>query len=333
MAAAQQLARVGHEVHVFEREPRAGGLLRYGIPDFKMEKHHIDFRVSQMEAEGVIFHYGVNIGVDRPLAELRSTHDAVLLCGGAEHPRDVGAKGQDLAGVHLAMPYLVQQNRRLGGEDISNEKPIIAYGKNVVVVGGGDTASDCVGTAFRQGAISVTQIDIRPEPPLKEDKLATWPNWAIKLRTSSSQAEGATREFQAGTIEMIGKKQRALDRAHPAHEQAGQGQVKHVKCVRVDKNRQPVPGSEYYLKADLVLLAIGFSHPVLAGMLDELGAKLDTRKNLAADTDSYRTSVDKVYTAGDMRRGQSLIVWAIREGRQAARSIDLDLLGHTDLPR
>jgi glutamate synthase (NADPH) small chain len=328
LAAAQQLARVGHEVHVFEREPRAGGLLRYGIPDFKMEKHHVDFRVTQMEAEGVVFHYGVNIGVNRPLKELQDAHDAVLLCGGAEHPRDVGANGQDLAGVHLAMPYLVQQNRRLAGEDISHEEPIVAYGKHVVVVGGGDTASDCVGTAFRQGAVSVTQIDIRPEPPAKEDKLATWPNWAIKLRTSTSQAEGASREFQAGTIEMVGKRTGLRHRG-----KTDPGRVSHVKCVRVDKNRKPIAGSEYYLKAELVLLAIGFSHPVLEGMLDELGAKLDPRKNLLANTEHYRTSVEGVYSAGDMRRGQSLIVWAIREGRQAARAIDLDLTGHTDLPR
>lgn len=318
LAAAQQLARTGHEVHVYEREPRAGGLLRYGIPDFKMEKHHIDFRLAQMEAEGVIFHYNEHIGVTRPLADLRDRHHAVLLCGGSEHPRDVGAKGETLAGVHYAMPFLIQQNRRLGGEGLAGEQPILATGKHVVVVGGGDTASDCIGTAFRQGAIAVTQMDIRPQPPEKEDKLTSWPNWAVKLRTSSSQAEGAIREFSAGTLEMIAN---------------AKGHVTHVSCARVDRKRQPIPGTEFVIKADLVLMAIGFAHPIQEGMLEELGAKLDGRKNLYANTNDYRTSVEGVYTAGDMRRGQSLIVWAIREGRQAARAIDLDLMGETDLPR
>jgi len=318
MAAAQQLARVGHEVHVFEREPRAGGLMRYGIPDFKMEKQHIDFRIAQMEAEGVTFHYGQNIGVDRPLRDLRDNHDAVLLCGGSEHPRDAGCSGMELSGVHFAMPYLVQQNRRLGGESLGADQPITAAGKHVVVVGGGDTASDCIGTAFRQGAIAVTQIDIRPQPPEHEDKLTTWPDWAVKMRTSSSQAEGAIRQFSVGTLDVVGN---------------NQGQATHVRCARVDRSRKAIPGTDFDIRADLVLIAIGFAHPVLDGMLDELGAKLDPRKNLYADTFSYKTSVEGVYAAGDMRRGQSLIVWAIREGRQAARSIDLDLMGVTDLPR
>lgn len=316
LAAAQQLARAGHEPHIYEREPRAGGLLRYGIPDFKMEKEHIDFRVEQLEAEGVVFHYNENIGVDRPLKELQDKHDAVLLCGGSEHPRHPGCGGADLMGVHYAMPYLVQQNRRNGGEQVT-EQPILAAGKHVVVIGGGDTASDCVGTAFRQGAIAVTQMDIRPQPPEKEDKLTTWPNWAVKMRTSSSQAEGAIRQFQAGTLNIVGN---------------DEGHVTHVECARVDKNRDPIPGSEFDIKADLVLMAIGFAHPVQEGMLAELGAKVDGRKNLYADTFSYKTSVDGVYAAGDMRRGQSLVVWAIREGRQAARSIDLELMGATDLP-
>lgn len=318
MAAAQQLARAGHAPHVFEREPKAGGLMRYGIPDFKMEKHHIDVRVEQMEAEGVVFHYNENIGVTRPLQELRDTYDAVLVCGGSEHPRHPGCGGTELSGVHYAMPYLVQQNRVLGGENIGNAQPIVAAGKHVVVIGGGDTASDCVGTAFRQGAIAVTQMDIRPQPPEKEDKLTTWPNWAIKMRTSSSQAEGAIRQFEAGTLDIAGN---------------DLGHVTHVKCARVDAKRNPIPGSEFDIKADLVLMAIGFAHPVQEGMLAELGADLDARKNLFADTFSYKTSVDGVYTAGDMRRGQSLVVWAIREGRQAARAIDLDLMGATDLPR
>lgn len=318
MAAAQQLARAGHEPHIYEREASAGGLMRYGIPDFKLEKQHIDFRVEQLEAEGVIFHYNENIGVTRTLKDLRDSHDAVLLCGGSEHPRDVGCTGTELGGVHYAMPYLVQQNRLLGGEGLGGQQPIFAAGKHVVVVGGGDTASDCVGTAFRQGAIAVTQMDIRPQPPEKEDKMTTWPNWAIKMRTSSSQAEGAIRQFQAGTLDIIGD---------------ASGQATHVKCAKVDKARKPIPGSEFDIKADLVLMAIGFAHPIFEGMLEELGADLDKRGNLYADTFSYKTSVEGVYTAGDMRKGQSLIVWAIREGRQAARSIDIDLMGKTDLPR
>jgi glutamate synthase (NADPH/NADH) small chain len=317
MAAAQQLARTGHDVHVYEREPKAGGLMRYGIPDFKMEKDHIDFRVEQMQAEGVTFHYNENIGVTRPLSDLRSMHHAVLLTGGSEHPRDVDAEGTNFSGVHYAMPFLVQQNRRLGGEDVSHEHPLVAAGRHVVVIGGGDTASDCIGTAFRQGAIAVSQLDVRPQPPELENKLTNWPNWAVKMRTSSSQAEGAIREFSAGTLEIVGNTR---------------GQVTGVRVARVDRTRNPIPGTDFVIKADLVLLAIGFAHPIHDGMLAELGAKLDPRGNLFADTFSYRTSVKGVYSAGDMRRGQSLVVWAIREGRQAARSIDLDLMGKTDLP-
>jgi glutamate synthase (NADPH/NADH) small chain len=318
MAAAQQLARAGHDVHVYEREPRAGGLLRYGIPDFKMEKGHIDFRVEQMQAEGVTFHYGENIGVTRPLSELQANHDAVLLTGGAEKPRPVDVEGVNFAGVHFAMPFLVQQNRRVGGEDVSDQFQLTAAGKHVVVVGGGDTASDCVGTSFRQGAIAVTQLDVRPMPPELENKLTNWPNWAVKMRTSSSQAEGAIREFSAGTMKIIGN---------------AKGHVTGVECARVDRKRVPIPGTEFVIKADLVLLAIGFAGPVQEGMLTELGAQYDRRGNLFADTLSYKTSVPKVYAAGDMRRGQSLVVWAIREGRQAARSIDFDLMGKTALPR
>ncbi|MGV3576842.1 MAG: glutamate synthase subunit beta [Devosia sp.] len=318
MAAAQQLARAGHEVHLFEREPKAGGLLRYGIPDFKMEKEHIDFRVTQMEAEGVTFHYGANIGVNVPLSDLQRDHDAVLLCGGSERPREVDVEGQQFNGVHYAMPFLVQQNRRVGYEDVSHEVQLTAAGKHVVVVGGGDTASDCVGTSFRQGAIAVTQLDVRPMPPELENKMTNWPNWAVKMRTSSSQAEGAIREFSAGTMKIIGN---------------AAGDVIGVECARVDRKRQPIPGSEFIIKADLVLLAIGFAGPVHDGMLTELGADYDKRGNLFADTMTYRTTQPKVYAAGDMRRGQSLVVWAIREGRQAARSIDFDLMGKTDLPR
>lgn len=318
LAAAQQLARAGHEVHLYEREARAGGLLRYGIPDFKMEKEHIDFRVTQMEAEGVTFHYNANIGVNLPLSDLQRDHDAVLLCGGSERPREVDVEGQQFNGVHYAMPFLVQQNRRVGYEDVSHEVQLTAAGKHVVVVGGGDTASDCVGTSFRQGAIAVTQLDVRPMPPELENKLTNWPNWAVKMRTSSSQAEGAIREFSAGTMKIIGN---------------ARGEVTGVECARVDRKRQPIPGSEFIIKADLVLLAIGFAGPVHEGMLSELGADYDKRGNLFADTMTYRTTKPKVYAAGDMRRGQSLVVWAIREGRQAARSIDFDLMGKTDLPR
>jgi glutamate synthase (NADPH) small chain len=316
LAAAQQLARVGHAVHVFEREPKPGGLLRYGIPDFKMEKHHIDRRIRQMEAEGVVFHCGVNVGVTKPFASLHNAFDAVLFAGGAEEPRDPRLPGMDLQGVSYAMPYLVQQNRRGGAEDVSGEPPILADGKHVVVIGGGDTASDCVGTAFRQGALSVTQLDIRPKPPEREDKLSVWPYWPTKMRTSSSQAEGAEREFQAATLRIEGKKGRAIG----------------VVCARVDDRRRPIPGTEFVLKADLIFIAIGFSGPVKQGLLEEAGIKLDRRGNVQADDRDYRTSDGKVFVAGDMRRGQSLIVWAIREGRQAARAIDTYLMGESVLP-
>jgi glutamate synthase (NADPH) small chain len=316
MAAAQQLARVGHEVHVFERDVKAGGLLRYGIPDFKMEKHHIDRRVAQMQAEGVAFHYGVEVGRTKSFASLHNEFDAVLFAGGAEEPRDPKLPGQDLAGVHYAMPYLTQQNRRVGGESFDDSSPVVAAGRHVVVIGGGDTASDCVGTAFRQGALSVTQLDIRPKPPEREDKLTVWPYWPTKLRTSSSQAEGAEREFQAATLRIEGKKGRAIG----------------VVCARVDEKRQPIAGTEFLLKADLVFLAIGFAGPVKTGLLEEAGVELDRRGNVSADDRDYRTSAPKVFVAGDMRRGQSLIVWAIREGRQAARAIDEHLMGASVLP-
>ena len=327
LAAAQQLGRAGHEVHVFERETRAGGLLRYGIPDFKMEKHWIDRRVEQMGGEGVTFHYGVQVGVTKPLAELQAEFDAVLYCGGAERPREAGIPTNDLSGIHDAMPYLVQQNRRVGGENtrstgwVSDE--IWAGGKHVVVVGGGDTASDCVGTAFRQGAVKVTQLDIRPQPPKTENKLEVWPYWATKMRVSSSQAEGAVREFQVATLEFVGE----------------DGILTGVKCAEVDERRKPVPGTEFVIRADLAFIAIGFAGPFAEGVLAEAGEALalkrDARGNVsvAADDRSYRTSVDKLWTAGDVRRGQSLVVWAIREGRQAARAIDEALMGASALPR
>ncbi|ADZ69277.1 glutamate synthase subunit beta [Polymorphum gilvum] len=319
LAAAQQLARAGHTVHVYEREPKAGGLLRYGIPDFKMEKHFIDRRVAQMQGEGVTFHYGVNVGVTESLEGLAARHDAVILAAGAERPRDPGVGGMDLEGCHWAMDYLVQQNRRIGREDVSHEAPIWAAGKHVVVIGGGDTASDCVGTAFRQGALSVTQLDIRPIPPLKEDKLTIWPYWPTKFRTSSSQAEGAEREFSAATLELVGE----------------DGHVTGVRCARVDDKRRPIPGTEFILRADLVMAAIGFSGPRLDTFIAQSGdrLKLDGRTNVLANTTDYKTSMDKVFAAGDVRKGQSLVVWAIREGRQAARAVDEFLTGCSNLPR
>jgi glutamate synthase (NADPH/NADH) small chain len=327
MAAAQQLGRAGHEVHVYERESRPGGLMRFGIPDFKMEKHFIDRRVEQMQGEGVTFFCGVNVGVDKSADELLASYDAVLYCGGSETPRAAGIPGAEFDGVHDAMPYLVQQNKRLAGEDINSiawpSKPISAAGKHVVVVGGGDTASDCIGTAFRQGAVRVTQLDIRPQPPEKENKLAVWPYWATKMRTSSSQAEGAEREFQVATLEFIGE----------------EGELTGVKCCEVDERRQPVPGTEFVIRADLAFIAIGFAGPFGDSMVKEFGPRLqmkvDSRRstNVAANDRDYRTSIEKLFAAGDVRRGQSLVVWAIREGRQAARSIDEALMGSTVLPR
>jgi len=317
LAAAQQLARRGHDVHLFEKNRKAGGLLRYGIPDFKMEKHLIDRRVAQMEAEGVTFHYGVHIGVDKKATELTAEFDAVILTGGSEKPRDLPVEGRELSGVHFAMEFLPQQNRRVSDEPIGQVEPILANGKHVVVIGGGDTGSDCIGTSFRQGAVSVTQLEIMPAPPEKENKLLTWPDWPLKMRTSSSQAEGATRDFAVMTRRIVGK----------------DGHVTAIECVRVDDKMQPVEGSEFEIKADLVLLAMGFVHPVHEGMLKELGVELDQRGNVAADTATYTSSLDKVFAAGDMRRGQSLVVWAIREGRQAAREVDLFLMGETRLPR
>ncbi|MDE2579721.1 MAG: glutamate synthase subunit beta [Hyphomicrobiales bacterium] len=316
LAAAQQLARAGHDVHVFEKARKAGGLLRYGIPDFKMEKDIIDRRVTQMEAEGVTFHYGVHVGVDRPAKDLVAAYDAVILAGGAEKPRDLPIPGRDAAGVHFAMEFLPQQNRRVGGEPVAAQ-PILAHGKRVVVIGGGDTGSDCIGTSVRQGALSVTQLEIMPQPPVKEPKLTTWPDWPLKLRTSSSHEEGAARDFAVMTRSFVTEA----------------GVVRGIECVRVDEKMQPIAGSAFELPADLVLLAMGFVSPVHEGMLQELGLTLDGRGNVGADTVAYQSSANKVFACGDMRRGQSLVVWAIREGRQAACSVDLFLMGKTDLPR
>ena len=317
MAAAQQLARAGHDVHVYEKNAKAGGLLRYGIPDFKMEKKIIDRRIAQMEAEGVVFHYNSNVGVDVSAKKLVDEHDAVLLAGGAEQPRDLPVPGRELGGVHFAMEFLPQQNRRVGKEPLHTNEPILASGKHVVVIGGGDTGSDCIGTSVRQGALSVTQLEIMPQPPVKENKLLTWPDWPLKLRTSSSHEEGAERDFAVLTSSFEGEN----------------GLVKKLRCVRVDGKMQAVPGSEFDLKADLVLLAMGFVSPIHEGMLKELGVAFDARGNVLADTLGYASSIDKIYACGDMRRGQSLVVWAIREGRQAAHAIDKKLMGRTDLPR
>ena len=317
LACAQQLARAGHEVHVYEKYARAGGLLRYGIPDFKMEKHHVDRRVVQMEAEGVVFHYNVHVGVNLAADKLLADHDAVVLAGGAEKARDLPVPGRELKGIHFAMDFLPQQNRRVSGEPAATGETILAGGKHVVVIGGGDTGSDCIGTSFRQGALSVTNFEILPEPPEQENKMLTWPNWPLKLRTSSSHEEGAERDFAVMTTRFAG----------------ANGFVNTLHCVHVDDRMKPVAGSEFEIAAELVLLAMGFVHPVHEGLVKDLGLALDQRGNVRASTDDYRTSIDKVFAAGDLRRGQSLVVWAIREGRQAAHAVDKFLMGSTLLPR
>ena len=333
LAVAQQLARVGHDVTVFEKNNRVGGLLRYGIPDFKMEKSHIDRRVAQMEAEGVTFRTGVRIG-DLPEgspvhsdaatvispAQLNAEFDAVVLAGGAEQPRDLPVPGRDLDGVHFAMDFLPLQNRVVAGDTVPNQ--IMATGKHVVVIGGGDTGSDCVGTSNRHGAASVSQFELLPQPPEAENKPLVWPYWPVKLRTSSSHEEGCERDWAVATKEFIGEN----------------GKVKKLKAVRVewkDGRMQEVPGSETLMDADLVLLAMGFVSPA-ASILDSFGVDKDARGNAKATTDGegcYATSVPKVFAAGDMRRGQSLVVWAIREGRQCAREVDAFLMGKSTLPR
>jgi glutamate synthase (NADPH/NADH) small chain len=317
MACAQQLARAGHDVHLYEKFAKAGGLMRYGIPDFKMEKGNIDQRVRQMEAEGVTFHYGVNVGVDLPVDKLLKDYDAVALTGGSEKGRDLPIPGRDLKGIHFAMDFLPQQNRRVSGEPLGKVEPILATGKKVVVIGGGDTGSDCIGTSIRQGAMSVVNFEIMPQPPEHENKPLTWPLWPLKLRTSSSHEEGVTRDFAVLTTKFTGEN----------------GQVKKLHCARADAKFQPMPGTEFEIEADLVLLAMGFVHPVHEGMVKSLEVELDPRGNVKADQLAYQTSTPKVFAAGDMRRGQSLVVWAIREGRQCAHAIDKFLMGSTSLPR
>ena len=324
LACAQQLARAGHNVVVYEKNDRIGGLLRYGIPDFKMEKHHIDRRIAQMQAEGVIFRPNRHVGRDLPAKKLMEGFDALVLAAGSEKPRDLGVPGRELKGVHFAMEFLPQQNRRVAGDLVPDDIGILAKDKHVVVIGGGDTGSDCIGTSIRHGAASITQLEILPKPPEKENKAATWPNWPNKLRTSSSQEEGCERMWCVDTVSLEGEN----------------GQIKQINCIKVEWKQEDgrwvmnrVSGSEFSLKADLVLLAMGFLHPVHEGMLEELGVDLDARKNVKATPVDYRTSVDKVFAAGDTRRGQSLVVWAIREGRQCARAVDEYLMGRSELPR
>ncbi len=332
LAAAQQLARAGHDVTVFEKNDRIGGLLRYGIPDFKMEKHLIDRRVEQMQAEGVVFRTGVLVGATELPAgivndaketvsaeQLQKAFDAVVLAGGAEVPRDLPVPGRELGGVHFALEFLIPQNKQIAGD---KPNPISAKGKHVVVIGGGDTGSDCVGTSNRHGAASVTQFELLPMPPEQEDKPLVWPYWPTKLRTSSSHEEGCERDFAVATKEFIGKN----------------GKVRALKACRLewkDGRMSEIPGSEFEIKADLVLFAMGFTQPA-GGVLEAFGVDKDARGNAKATTDGegcYATSAPKVFAAGDMRRGQSLVVWAIREGRQCARAVDEFLMGESLLPR
>ncbi len=328
LACAQQLARVGHGVTLFEKSDRIGGLLRYGIPDFKMEKPLIDRRIEQMAAEGVEFRTSVEVGVKLPLAKLLDDYDAVVLAGGAEWPRDLEVPGRELDGVHFAMDYLTQQNKRLAGDAEAVAAPqgtINAKDCHVIVVGGGDTGSDCIGTAARQGALSITQLEIMPKPPARENKALVWPDWPLKLRSSHAHEEGCERDWSVLTQRLLGSN----------------GRVEALECVRADWTKGPdgrlamtkIPDSEFHLKADLVLLAMGFLGPLRPGMIEEAGVALDGRGNVLADTLDYRSSVPKLFAAGDMRRGQSLVVWAIREGRQCARAVDEFLMGTSQLPR
>ena len=339
LACAQQLARVGHDVTVFEKNDRIGGLLRYGIPDFKMEKHLIDRRISQLQAEGVAFRAGVQVTDGLPqmitslcketvlAGDLEQAFDAVVLAGGAEMPRDLPIPGRELKGVHFAMEFLPLQNRVVAGDTVPGQ--IVATGKHVVVIGGGDTGSDCVGTANRQGALSVTQFELMPQPPAEENRPMTWPDWPIKLRTTSSHEEGVDRDWAITTTRF---------------NDDGKGNVASLTCARVQWNRDDVSGqmrmteiegSTFNIQAELVLFAMGFVAPAKS-VLEGFGVERDTRGNARAATEgagSYRTSRDKIFAAGDMRRGQSLVVWAIREGRQAARAVDEFLMGASDLPR
>ncbi len=320
LAAAQQLARVGHTVVVLEKNSRIGGLLRYGIPDFKMEKTHIDRRMKQMQAEGVEFRVNQHVGENVKVDDLLADFDAVVLAAGAEQPRDLPVAGRDLAGVMYAMDFLTPQNQVVAGDTVANQ--VLAINKHVVVIGGGDTGSDCVGTSNRHGALSVTQFELMPQPPVHEDKQLVWPNWPLKMRTSSSHEEGANRDWSITTKELIGENGKVVG-------------LKGTKVTWQDGKMQEVPGTEFTIKADLVLLAMGFVSP-LQKLLDAFAVEKDNRGNAKASTegvDSYKTSKAKVFAAGDVRRGQSLVVWAIREGRQAAQAVDTFLMGSSTLPR
>jgi len=323
LACAQQLARAGHDVVVFEKENRAGGLMRYGIPNFKFDKAVIDRRLTQMEAEGVEFRVNQHIGVDIPAKSLLEEFDAVALTGGAEAPRDLPIEGRDLDGIHFAMELLTKNTKRVLGDDIPDAEFVSAKDKHVVVIGGGDTGSDCIGTSNRHGATSITQIEIMPAPAETVDKLVTWPNWPMKMRTSTSQEEGCERDFAIATKRFVGEN----------------GKVTAIECARVEWknedgrwNMTEIEGSEFTLKADAVFLAMGFLHPVHEGMIEELALDKDGRGNVSANTSDYQTSLEKVFSAGDMRSGQSLVVRAINEGRQCARGIDEFLMGSSGLP-
>jgi glutamate synthase (NADPH) small chain len=328
LACAQQLARAGHSVTLFEKNDRVGGLLRYGIPDFKMEKHLIDRRMRQMEAEGVSFRTGVEVGAGISVPMLLADYDAVVMSGGAEKPRDLEVEGRDLSGIHFAMDFLTQQNKRVAGDNEQRAAPdgtISAKGKHVVVIGGGDTGSDCIGTSNRHGAASITQLEILSRPPDHENKALTWPDWPLKLRTSSSHEEGCERDWSVVTKRAIGS----------------DGRIEALECVRVEwvkgadgkVQMKEIAGSTFELKADLVLLAMGFLGPRKSGMVEQSTVALDPRGNVKANMKDYKTSAEKVFACGDMRRGQSLVVWAILEGRQCARAVDEFLMGESVLPR
>jgi glutamate synthase (NADPH/NADH) small chain len=323
LACAQQLARAGHAVVLFEKADRIGGLLRYGIPDFKMEKHLIDRRMAQMAAEGVEFRPGVQVGRDITAQAIFAEFDAVVLSGGAEEPRDLPVPGRHLQGIHFAMDFLPQQNKVVAGDDVPAQ--IKATGRKVVIIGGGDTGSDCVGTSNRQDAASITQFELLPQPPEQEDKAMTWPYWPIKLRTSTSHEEGCDRDWAVATKRFEGRNGRV--------EKLVASRVEWRKDANGAMRMTEVPGSEFELSTDLVLLAMGFTGPSSTGLLEQFGVERDARSNVKANTDDYRTSVPGVFAAGDMRRGQSLVVWAIREGRQCARAVDEFLMGASALPR